>query len=96
MYLIHAIVISVVIAAPMAAIYFRRSSAAASIAAFILALSTCDNAACSAALFSLIFVILVVWVDLAEASKATSKDQQATLGDDGRFFAEIADERESE
>jgi hypothetical protein len=92
--IITSIVITIALAAPMASIYFRRSTAIASTAAFILALAVCDDSTRILAMLALLFVILSV--DVAEPAEGDIEGQQAMLDDDGRTFAEIADERASD
>jgi hypothetical protein len=80
----------------MAIIYFRRATAVASIAACILAFAACDSSTRNLAVFALIFVMFILSVDVTEPDEATNEGQQATLDGDGRSFAEVADERESD
>jgi hypothetical protein len=95
--LIHSVVIAIALAAPTLVVYFRRLITVASIAGCILAFTSCDSGTRNIAIFSLFFVVVfVIAVDVAEPDEATSKSQQATLDRDGRSFAEVADERDSE
>jgi hypothetical protein len=93
---IQSAIMAVAIAAPIAVCYFRRATAIVSITAFILALAVCDNATRCASLFALLYVIFILSVDVAEPDKAPIKGKQPTLDGDGRSFAEVADERESD
>jgi len=80
MFLVSLFVVTIVLVAPTAAIYFRRSAAIASIAAVILARAACGDAAFGASLISLFCVTLVLAVETTEPGAVSTKQRATTTG----------------